>query len=170
MDVGGGLRYTHPGLGLSLGLKGRALVMHETAELAEWGASGWLAWDPNPASELGPALTVSPSFGAPLGRRRSGTVEQGDTGGAGGRSDGRDRCRAGRRQVRLWHAAGRRRWGAVGRYRTVGARARVPGGLRVPGRHPVGYRSSGRAGRQPAASPRTPSPQHTLSMQSTVSW
>ena len=64
MDVGGGLRYTHPGLGLSLGLKGRALVMHETAELAEWGASGWLAWDPNPASELGPALTVSPSFGA----------------------------------------------------------------------------------------------------------
>ena len=64
MDVGGGLRYTHPGLGLSLGLKGRALVMHETAELAEWGASGWLAWDPNPASVLGPALTVSPSFGA----------------------------------------------------------------------------------------------------------
>ena len=64
MDVGGGLRYMHPGLGLSLGLKGRALVMHETAELAEWGASGWLAWDPNPASELGPALTVSPSFGA----------------------------------------------------------------------------------------------------------
>ena len=64
MDVGGGLRYTHPRLGLSLGLKGRALVMHETAELAEWGASGWLAWDPNPASELGPALSVSPSFGA----------------------------------------------------------------------------------------------------------
>ena len=65
MDAGGGLRYTHPGLGLSLGLKGRALVLHETADLAEWGASGWLAWDPNPSSELGPALTVSPSIGAP---------------------------------------------------------------------------------------------------------
>ena len=64
IDVGGGLSYTHPGLGLSLGLRGRALVAHETAEPAEWGASGWLAWDPNPGSELGPALTVSPAIGA----------------------------------------------------------------------------------------------------------
>ena len=65
IDVGGGLSYTHPGLGLSLGLRGRALVAHETAEPAEWGASGSLAWDPNPGSELGPALTVSPAIGAP---------------------------------------------------------------------------------------------------------
>ena len=64
MDVGGGLSYTHPGLGLSLGLNGRALVLHESADVSEWGASGWLAWDPNPGSELGPALTVSPSIGA----------------------------------------------------------------------------------------------------------
>ena len=64
MDLGGGLRYTDPGLGLSLGLSGHVLVLHETAELAEWGASGWLAWDPNPASELGPVLTVTPSVGA----------------------------------------------------------------------------------------------------------
>ena len=63
MDVGGGLSFTHPGIGLSLGLKGQALVLHETADVAEWGASGWLAWDPNPGSELGPALTVSPSIG-----------------------------------------------------------------------------------------------------------
>ena len=63
MDVGGGLSFTHPGIGLSLGMKGRALVLHETADVAEWGASGWLAWDPNPGSELGPALTVSPSIG-----------------------------------------------------------------------------------------------------------
>ena len=65
IDAGGGLSYEHAALGLSLGLRGRALVVHETAELAEWGASGWLAWEPNPASELGPALTVSPSLGAP---------------------------------------------------------------------------------------------------------
>ena len=64
IDAVGGLRYTNARLGLSLGLTGRALLLHETAELAEWGASGWLAWDPNPASELGPALTVSPSIGA----------------------------------------------------------------------------------------------------------
>ena len=53
------------GAGPSLWLKGRALLLHETADLAEWGASGWLAWNPKPASELGPALSVSPSFGAP---------------------------------------------------------------------------------------------------------
>ena len=64
MDLGGGLSFTHPRLGLSLGLRGRALVRHEITQLADWGASGWLAWDPNPTSELGPALTVSPSFGA----------------------------------------------------------------------------------------------------------
>ncbi len=64
MDVGGGLSFTHPGIGLSLGMKGRALVLRETADVAEWGASGWLAWDPNPGSELGPALSVSPSIGA----------------------------------------------------------------------------------------------------------
>ena len=64
IDVGGGLSYTHPGLGLAVGLRGRTLVLHEAAEAAEWGASGWLAWDPNPASELGPSLTVSPSIGA----------------------------------------------------------------------------------------------------------
>ena len=64
IDLGGGLSLTHPRLGLSLGLRGRALVRHETAQPAEWGASGWLAWDPNPASELGPEFTVSPSFGA----------------------------------------------------------------------------------------------------------
>ena len=64
MDVGAGQSYSHPGLGLALGLRGRALVLHATASPAEWGASAWLTWDPNPASELGPSLTVSPSLGA----------------------------------------------------------------------------------------------------------
>ena len=64
MDVGGGLRFAHPGPGLALGLTGRALVLHETADLAEWGAGGSLSWDPNPASDLGPTLTVAPSMGA----------------------------------------------------------------------------------------------------------
>ena len=64
IDLGGGLRYQHPRLGLSFGLRGRALVVHETPQPAEWGVGGWLAWDPNPASELGPSLTVSPSLGA----------------------------------------------------------------------------------------------------------
>ena len=44
---------------------GQLLLLHETADLAEWGASGSLAWDPSPASELGPAMTVPPSIGGP---------------------------------------------------------------------------------------------------------
>ena len=64
MDIGGGLSVRHPGLGLAAGLHGQALMVHDTAGTVEWGASGWLAWDPNPASELGPSLTVSPAIGA----------------------------------------------------------------------------------------------------------
>ena len=65
IDVGGGLSYTHPGLGVAAGLRAHALLLHEAPRAAEWGASGWLSWDPNPASALGPSLTVSPSIGAP---------------------------------------------------------------------------------------------------------
>ena len=86
MDLGGALRYTHPGLGLSLGLSGRALVLHETADLAEWGASGWLAWDPNPASELGPALTVTPSIGAAANGEAAGLLSRETLAGLGGDS------------------------------------------------------------------------------------
>ena len=64
-EVGGGLSYTHAGLGLAFGLSGHALLLHDARRAAEWGASGWLSWDPNPASDLGPSLTVSPSIGAP---------------------------------------------------------------------------------------------------------
>ena len=66
-EVGGGLSYTHAGLGLAFGLSGHTLLLHDARRAAEWGASGWLSWDPNPASDLGFALTVSPSIGAPVG-------------------------------------------------------------------------------------------------------
>ena len=64
IDLGGGLSYSDPGLGLSFGLRGHTLLLHEADGLAEWGAGGWLAWDPSPASELGPSLTVNPAVGA----------------------------------------------------------------------------------------------------------
>ena len=63
IDAAGGLTLSHPGLGLTLALRGHALLLHEAAQAAEWGAGGWLAWDPNPASDLGPSLTVSPWVG-----------------------------------------------------------------------------------------------------------
>ena len=60
MDVGGGLRFTHPGPGLSLALSGRVLVLHETEDLVAWGASGSLAWDPDPGSQLGTVADGEP--------------------------------------------------------------------------------------------------------------
>jgi hypothetical protein len=65
LEVGGGLSYTHRELGLAAGLRAGALLLHEAPRVTEWGASGWLSWDPHPASALGPSLTVSPSIGVP---------------------------------------------------------------------------------------------------------
>ena len=153
MDIAGGLSYMNPGLGLSLGVKGRALVLHETAEVAEWGASGWLAWDPNPGSELGPALTVSPSIGTSPEGGAAGLWSRGDAGRTGQRRADRgepDRTR--RRQVRLRAGPDGKRGNAVGRHRPLGARTRIPPGLRLPRRRPVRYQSAYRAGgRSPRA-------------------
>ena len=52
-------------------------MLHEAYEagtVAEWGASGRLAWDPDPGSELGPALAASDGD-ATAGGHGSGRVE-----------------------------------------------------------------------------------------------
>ena len=63
MEVGGGLRYTHLELDLTMELNARGLLTHAQAGFAEWGVSGSLRYDPYPSSELGPSLTLSPSWG-----------------------------------------------------------------------------------------------------------
>ena len=61
LELGGGLDYAYPALGLSAGARGRALVAHESG-LREWGASGWVRLV---ADSLGRGLSLeaSPSYG-----------------------------------------------------------------------------------------------------------
>ena len=64
VDVGGGLAWSAPALGLSAQLAARGLLAHEAAGLKDRGISGALAWDPDPASDRGPTLTVTQALGA----------------------------------------------------------------------------------------------------------
>lgn len=169
MDVGGGLSFTHPGIGLSLGLKGRALVLHETAEVTEWGASGWLAWDPNPGSELGPALTVSPSIGASAEGGAAALWSRGTLAGLGG--DPMDVSGTGRVDARFGYGLDLMGgvgvpWAGIGlseherEYRLgYEFHARRPAETEVR----VGLVATRRE-------PGNAEPEHTLSVQSTVSW
>ena len=64
VDVGGGLRWNDPALGLSVEVSGRGLIAHEAAGLKDRGVSGSLAWDPDPASDRGPSLSLTQTLGA----------------------------------------------------------------------------------------------------------
>ena len=64
VDIGGGLRWHDPALGLSAEVSGRGLIAHEAAGLKDRGVSGSLAWDPDPASDRGPSLTLTQTLGA----------------------------------------------------------------------------------------------------------
>ena len=57
VDVGGGLKWNDPALGLSAQVSGRGLLAHEAAGLKDRGVSGSFAWDPDPGSDRGPSLT-----------------------------------------------------------------------------------------------------------------
>ena len=64
VDIGGGLRWNDPALGLSAEVSGRGLIAHEAAGFKDRGVSGSLAWDPDPASARGPSLSLTQTLGA----------------------------------------------------------------------------------------------------------
>ena len=63
MELGGGLSYTNPAIGITVDAKARGLVAHEDTDYAEWGASGSVRIEPD-ASGRGLSLTLAPSWGA----------------------------------------------------------------------------------------------------------
>ena len=63
-DIGAGLSWSDPARGLSADLRARVLLMHEAEGFRERGFSGTLSWDPEPATELGPSLTLNQTLGA----------------------------------------------------------------------------------------------------------
>ena len=63
VELGGGIAWIDPMLGLSLDLSGRTLIAHEDGDLEDRGVSASLAFDPDPASERGPSFSLRQDFG-----------------------------------------------------------------------------------------------------------
>ena len=63
VEVGGGIAWVDPSLGLSLDLSGRTLITHEADDLEDRGFAASLAFDPDPASERGLSLALRQAMG-----------------------------------------------------------------------------------------------------------
>ena len=63
VELGGGLKWTDPGMGLILDLSGRTLLAHGNDDLKDRGFSAALAWDPAPATKRGASLSLRQDFG-----------------------------------------------------------------------------------------------------------
>ena len=61
IEAGGSLTWYHPNMGLTVAIRGRALLVHE-ADRDEWGLSALLRLDPGPQGE-GTFLTLAPGHG-----------------------------------------------------------------------------------------------------------
>ena len=64
VEMGGGLVWNDPGLGLLLDLSGRTLVAHGSDDLEDRGFAASLAFDPDPATMRGPSLTLRQDWGS----------------------------------------------------------------------------------------------------------
>ena len=66
IELGAGVSYADPALGLTVEGKARGLVAHEATDYREWGASGSVRIDPGAAGR-GLSLTLTPAWGADTG-------------------------------------------------------------------------------------------------------
>ena len=65
VELGGGLAWSAPALGLNLDLSGRTLLAHGDDDFRNRGFAAAFAFDPDPASERGPSLSLGQSYGGP---------------------------------------------------------------------------------------------------------
>ena len=63
LELGGGLAWQMPELGLSIDVQGRTLLLHEAEGRDDIGFSASLSWDPGPESKLGPKFSLRQDFG-----------------------------------------------------------------------------------------------------------
>ena len=63
LELGGGLAWDDPGLGLALDLSGRTLLAHEDDALKDRGFSAALGFDPDPGTERGPSASLRQELG-----------------------------------------------------------------------------------------------------------
>ena len=64
IELGGGIAWSDPRLGLSLDLSGRTLLSHEDDALEDRGYAASLGFDPDAASERGPSFALRQEFGS----------------------------------------------------------------------------------------------------------
>ena len=65
LEIGGGLAWSHPTLGLGLDVQARTLVSHQAGDMESRGFSAVASFDPRPGSELGPSFTLRQDLGGP---------------------------------------------------------------------------------------------------------
>ena len=63
VEVGGGIAWVDPSLGLSIDVSGRTLLAHENDDLKDRGFSAALGFDPAPATGRGPSFSLRQDFG-----------------------------------------------------------------------------------------------------------
>ena len=63
VELGGGIAWVDPGLGLSLDVSGRTLIAHGNDDLKDRGYAASLAFDPDPATKRGLSLSLRQEFG-----------------------------------------------------------------------------------------------------------
>ena len=63
IEIGGGIAWSDPALGLSLDVSGRTLIAHGNDDLKDRGYAASLAFDPAPATKRGPSLSLRQEFG-----------------------------------------------------------------------------------------------------------
>ena len=62
-ELGGGIAWVHPALGLTLDVSGRTLIAHEDDALEDRGFAAALGFDPRPETERGPSFSLRQDFG-----------------------------------------------------------------------------------------------------------
>ena len=62
-ELGGGITWSNPGIGLTLDIDGRTLLAHAADGLKDWGFSAGLAFDPKPATDRGLSLSLGQDWG-----------------------------------------------------------------------------------------------------------
>jgi len=63
-EIGGGVSWSNPGLGLSLDLSGRTLVSHGDDDFKDRGYAASLEFDPDPSTQRSPSLTLRQDWGS----------------------------------------------------------------------------------------------------------
>ena len=123
VDAGGGLAWSDPARGLSVDLRARRLVSHDSAGFREAGLSGSLAWEGRPGSSRGPSLTLSQSVGASAAGGMDGLLEGGALAGLAATENGAGDST---QEPRWPGTASRRRWATACRRTATAFPARVP--------------------------------------------